>query len=82
MKYLIITIKYFTKWIEAGMVAQITPHKVHHFVWKNIVCPFWIPIHLVSDNETQFSSQQLGKLCTKLEIKKIFASVKHPQMNG
>jgi len=56
--------------------------KVQHFVWKNIVCPFWIPRHLVSDNGTQFASQQLGKLCTKLEIKKIFASVKHPQMNG
>ena len=37
MKYLIVTIEYFTKWIEAEPVAQITAHKVQHFVWKKIV---------------------------------------------
>jgi len=28
MKYLIVTIEYFTKWMEAKLVAQITTHKV------------------------------------------------------
>jgi len=32
MKYLIVAIEYFTKWIEAEPVAQITAHKVQHFV--------------------------------------------------
>jgi len=63
MKYLIVAIEYFTKWIEVEPVAQITAHKVHHFVWKNIVCRFEVPRCLVSDNGTQFASQQLGKLC-------------------
>jgi len=31
MKYLIIAIEYFTKWIEVEPVAQITAHKVQHF---------------------------------------------------
>ena len=52
MKYLIVAIKYFTKWIEAEPVAQITSHKVQHFVWKNIVCRFGVPRRLVSDNGT------------------------------
>ena len=82
MKYLIIAIKYFTKWVEAEQVAQIISHKVQHFVWKNIVCRFRILRHLVSDNGTQFASQQLGKLCSELGIKKIFPSVEHPQTNG
>jgi len=56
MKYLVVAIKYFTKWIEAEPVAQITAHKVQHFVWKNIVCGFGIPKRLVSDNGTQFAS--------------------------
>ena len=63
MKYLIVAIEYFTKWIEVEPVAQITAHKVQHFVWKNIVCRFEVPRRLVSDNGTQFASQQLGKLC-------------------
>jgi len=82
MKYLLIAIEYFTKWIEVELVAQIMAHRVQHFLWKNIVCRFGILRRLISDNGTQLPSQQLGKLCTKLEIKQIFGSVEHPQTNG
>jgi len=82
MKYLIVAIDYFTKWVEAESVAQITAHEVQHFMCKNLMCCFGIPRHLISDNGTQFASQQLGKLCSDLEIKKIFVSMEHPQTNG
>jgi len=52
MMYLVVTIEYFTKWIEAEPVAQITTHKIQHFVWKNIVCRFGVPKQLVSANGT------------------------------
>ena len=32
MKHLMVAIEYFTKWIKAEPVAQITAHKVQHFV--------------------------------------------------
>ena len=82
MKYLVVAIEYFTKWIEVEPVAQITTQKIQHFVWKNLVCRFGVPRRLVSDNGTQFASQQLGKLCTEVGIKQVFASVEHPQTNG
>jgi len=82
MKYLIVAIEYFTKWIEAEPVAQITAHKVQHFVWKNIVCRFGVQMRLVSDNGTQFASQQLRKLCADVGIKQVFASVEHHQTKG
>jgi len=82
MKYLIVAIEYFIKWIEAEPVAQITAHKVQHFVWKNIVCRFEAPRRLISDNGTQFASQQLGKLCAEVRIKQVFASVEHPRRMG
>ena len=78
MKYLVVAIEYFTKWIKAEPVAQITAHKVTHFVWKNIMCRFGVPKCLVSDNDTQFASQQLGKLSSEVRIKQVFASVEHP----
>jgi len=81
MKDLVVAIEYFTKWIKVEPVAQITTQKVQHFVWKNIVCRFRVPKRLVSDNGTQFASQQLGKLCKELGIKKVFASVEHPKTN-
>jgi len=79
---MVVAIEYFTKGIEAESVVQITAHKVQHFVWKNIVCRFGVPRRLVSDNGTQLASQQLGKLCTQVGIKQVFASVEHPQTNG
>ena len=57
MKYLVVAIGYFTKWIEAKPVVQITAHRVQHFVWRNIGCRFGIPKHLMSENDTQFASQ-------------------------
>ena len=70
------------KWIDAELVAQITAHKVQHFVWKNIVCHFDVPRGLISDNGTQFASLQMSKLSAEVGIKQVFASVEHPQTNG
>jgi len=77
-----VVVEYFTKLIEVEPVAQITAHKVRHFVWKSIVCCFGVPRRLVLDHGMQFASQQLDKLCSELGIKQIFASVEHPQTNG
>jgi len=66
LKYIIAAMDYFTKWIEAEPVLTI--QKIQHFVWKNVVFRFGIPKRLVSDNGTQFASQQLGELCKKLEF--------------
>ncbi|XP_050264018.1 uncharacterized protein LOC126708230 [Quercus robur] len=38
MKFLVVGIDYFTKWVEAEPLAHITQQNVKNFVWKNIVC--------------------------------------------
>ncbi|GJV64622.1 reverse transcriptase domain-containing protein [Tanacetum coccineum] len=50
VKFLIVTIDYFTKWIEAKPVATITGNQVKKFVWDNIVCRFGLLGEIVSDN--------------------------------
>nr|GEY91126.1 hypothetical protein [Tanacetum cinerariifolium] len=42
VKFLIVAMDYFTKWIEAKAVATITGGQVKKFVWDNIVCRFEI----------------------------------------
>ncbi|GJZ93904.1 reverse transcriptase domain-containing protein [Tanacetum coccineum] len=54
VKFLIIAIDYFTKWIEANPVATIMGSQVKKFVWDNIVCRFGIPGEIISDNRKQF----------------------------
>nr|KYP72700.1 hypothetical protein KK1_005300 [Cajanus cajan] len=38
LKFLLVAIDYFTKWIEACPLAKITTENVRKFTWKNIVC--------------------------------------------
>nr|GEX01627.1 hypothetical protein [Tanacetum cinerariifolium] len=82
VKFLIVAINYFTKWIEAKAVATITGNRVKKFVWDNIVCRFGLLGEIVSDNDKQFSDNPFKDWCDKLNITQRFASVRHPQSNG
>ena len=42
LKFLVVGIDYFTKWVEAEPLATITEKNVQDFVWKNIICRFGI----------------------------------------
>ncbi|GJU36197.1 reverse transcriptase domain-containing protein [Tanacetum coccineum] len=54
VKFLIVAMYYFTKWIEAKPVATITGNQIKKFVWDNIVCRFGLPREIISDNGKQF----------------------------
>ncbi|GKA75098.1 reverse transcriptase domain-containing protein [Tanacetum coccineum] len=82
VKFLIVAMDYFTKWIEAKAVAKITGSQVKKFIWDNIVCRFGLLGEIVSENGKQFSDNSFKDLCEKLNITQRFASVKHPQSNG
>ncbi|GJT00017.1 reverse transcriptase domain-containing protein [Tanacetum coccineum] len=82
VKFLIVAMDYFTKWIEAKPVATITGNEIKKFVWDNIVCRFGLPGEIISDNGKQFRDDPFKEWCEKLCIHQHFASVKHPQTNG
>ncbi|GJS69193.1 reverse transcriptase domain-containing protein [Tanacetum coccineum] len=81
VKFLIVAMDYFTKWIEAKAVATISGTQVKKFVWNDIVCRFGLPGEIISDNGKQFSGDPFKDWCEKLNIVQRFASVKHPQSN-
>ncbi|XP_065620879.1 uncharacterized protein LOC136063846 [Quercus suber] len=82
VKFLLVAIDYFTKWVEAEPLATITEAKIRSFVWKNIVCRFGIPMTIISDNGRQFDCQNFKDFCSGLGIKNQFSSPGHPQANG
>ncbi|GJV79904.1 reverse transcriptase domain-containing protein, partial [Tanacetum coccineum] len=64
VKFLIVAMDYFTKWIEAKAVATITGNQVKKFVWDNIVCHFGLLGEIVSDNDQwtrRKSKSELGE---------------------
>ena len=50
LKFLVVDIDYFTKWVEAEALATITEKSVRSFVCRNIICRYGILRVLVSDN--------------------------------
>ena len=82
MKFLMIGIDYFTKWVEVEPLAKITEQNVKSFVYKNIIFCFRIPRVLVLDNRRQFDNIPFREFCEQLGIKNHYSSPSHPQFNG
>ena len=82
MKFLVVGIDYFTKWVEAKPLASITQQNVKNFVWKSILCKFGVPRVLVSDNGRQFDNALFKDFCEHFGIQNHYSSPAHPQANG
>ncbi|KAI5321961.1 hypothetical protein L3X38_031033 [Prunus dulcis] len=82
VKYAVVAVDYFTKWVEAEPLATITVAKIEDFVWTHICCRFGIPYAIITDNGRQFDSELFRQFCTRLKINLFFASPAHPQSNG
>ena len=78
MKFLVVGIDYFTKWVEAEALAIITEKNVCSFVMKNIICRYGIPRVLVSDNGKQFDNDAFRDFFSQLGIKNHYSSPAHP----
>jgi hypothetical protein len=81
-KYVVVAVEYFSKWIEAKLLATITSITVHKFFWQNIVCRFGVPKAITVDNGTQFDAEMFKDFCDQIGTKIHFASVRHPESNG
>ena len=77
-----VTINYFTKLIEAKILAKITPRRIKEFVYKNIIYCYGVPHTIVSNNNKQFDCDEFKEFCDNLQIKKVFSLVARTQANG
>jgi hypothetical protein len=82
LKYVVVVVEYFSKWIEAKPLATITSAIVQKLFWQNIICRFGVPKAITFDNETQFDVETFKIFCDQIGTKIHFASVRHPQSNG
>ena len=78
LKFLVVGIDYFTKWVEAEALATITEKNIRSFVWRNIIYRYGIPRVLVSDNGKQFNNSAFRDFYLELGIKNHYSSPTHP----
>jgi hypothetical protein len=82
LKYAVVVVEYFSKWIEAKPLATITSVTIQKFFWQNIVCRFGVLKAITMDNGTQFDVEAFKDFCDEIGTKIHFASVRHPELNG
>ena len=82
VKFVIVVVDYFTKWIEAKPLVTITTQQVQQFVWKDIICRYGVPHTIITDNGQQFIDKELAKFYIGLGIKHVTSSIEHSQTNG
>ena len=78
LKFLVVRIDYFTKWVEVEALATITEKNIRSFVSRNIICRYRIPRVLVSDNGKQFDNSVFRDFFSELGIKNHYSSPAHP----
>ncbi|GAU45421.1 hypothetical protein TSUD_182900 [Trifolium subterraneum] len=82
VKYLIVVVDYFTKWIEAEPLAKIGASHILRFFKRNVLARFGIPQVVVTDNGTQFTNKKFQEFLAAIGTTQHFTSVEHPQTNG
>lgn len=78
VKFCIVVVDYFTKWTEAAPLATITEQQCPQFLWKQILCQFGLPKHLITDNAQQFEARPWVEFCRMYAIQHTTSSVAYP----
>lgn len=81
-RFVLVAVDYFTKWVDAGALRNITTNDVKGFICRNRITRDGVPQSIVFDNGPQFSTPQLKEWLADLGISAHFAAVGHPQSNG
>ncbi|GAU50359.1 hypothetical protein TSUD_409320 [Trifolium subterraneum] len=75
VKYLIVVVDYFTKWIEAEPLAKIGASHIVRFFKRNVLARFGIPQVVVTDNGTQFTNKKFQEFLATIGTTQHFTSV-------
>jgi hypothetical protein len=81
-KYIMVTVDYFTKWVEAMPTFKNTTDTATCFFFNHVISLFRVPLQLVSDHEKHFENEIFVKISSRLGFSHDFASPYYAQSNG
>ncbi|WJZ98592.1 hypothetical protein VitviT2T_017104 [Vitis vinifera] len=80
-EYILVTIDYFTKWVEAASYAKLTVTKVAKFIKSHIICRYGVPHEPISDRGVHFRGE-VDTLVQEYGIQHHRSFAYRPQING
>ena len=79
--HLLVAVDKFTKWIEAKPIKKLNSRTAIKFM-KEITCRYGVPHSIITDNGSNFDSEEFRHFCSSQGTRVDCASVAHPQTNG
>jgi hypothetical protein len=80
--FAVVAVEYFTKWIEDKPLTNVSSATIKKFFWRNIICRYRVPRHIIVDNAKYFNNAMFRVFCQQIGTKVAFTLVYHPQSNG
>uniref|UniRef100_A0A3Q2PKX2 Integrase catalytic domain-containing protein n=1 Tax=Fundulus heteroclitus TaxID=8078 RepID=A0A3Q2PKX2_FUNHE len=80
-KYLLVTVDYFTKWVEMFPLKDSKTSKITCILKNEIFTRYGVPREMVSDRGPQFTSNEMASLCKTWGVTQKFTTSYHPQAN-
>lgn len=81
-KYFIVIVDTFTKWSEIYPLIDTQAKSVADVVVNEWISRYGVPIHILSDQGTNFQSMLLEMLYEYLDIRRLRTTAFHPQCDG
>nr|XP_009627710.1 uncharacterized protein K02A2.6-like [Nicotiana tomentosiformis] len=81
-RFILVSIDYFTKWVEATSYKAVTKKVVADFVRDRIICRFGMPESIITNNAANLNSDPMHAICETFKIKNPNSTAYRPQMNG
>ena len=82
MAYIVVAMKYLTKWADAKAVKTDTAVHAATFMYENIISRFGYHKILVNDRGSHFLNELFEEMTTKFRINHRKTTPYHPQTNG
>jgi transposase InsO family protein len=81
-RFVVVATDYFTKWVEALLLRNMTHRDLISFMMNNIVYRFGVPQTLTTNQGAAFMSHQFKDFASSLGIKILNSSPYYAQANG
>ena len=67
-RFILVSIDYFTKWVEATSYKSVTKKVVADFIRNNLICRFGVPESIITDNGANLNSHLMKEICEQFKI--------------
>ena len=81
-RFILVTIDYFAKWVEAASYISVTRSVVIIFIKKEIIYRYGLPRKIITDNATNLNNKMMKEMCEDFEIQHPNSMPYRPKMNG